>query len=65
MPPDNGTFTTYAPDEMDYIWNDTVDYTCIHGYNYSTGDLHRKCDHDKTWSGVTPVCISKYGESYQ
>ena len=57
-PPADGTFNTYYPVKTEYPWNDTVDYTCDFGYNHSTGDLHRECQHDKTWSGVTPVCIS-------
>ena len=57
-PPADGTFNTYYPVKTEYPWNDTVDYTCNFGYNHSTGDLHRECQHDKTWSGVTPVCIS-------
>ncbi|XP_053393015.1 uncharacterized protein LOC123564401 isoform X2 [Mercenaria mercenaria] len=55
--PADGVRNTYSPALLDYVWNDTVVYTCDIGYNHSSGDLVSSCLHDKTWSGTTPVCI--------
>ena len=38
----------------------SVEYVCVVGYNYSTGNLKRTCQSNATWSGEAPVCLSKY-----
>ena len=41
----NGTF-----------YQDNVTYTCVTGYELSSGSLVRTCGLDKEWSGDPPIC---------
>jgi len=37
-------------------YDDTITYTCLSGYENTSGNLVRTCQADKTWSGSPPVC---------
>ena len=36
--------------------SDTITYTCLSGYEKTSGNLVRTCQADKNWSGSPPVC---------
>ena len=42
-----------------YNYQDTVTYSCITGYERTSGDGARTCQEDKTWSGLEAVCTSE------
>jgi len=53
----NPTQITHAA--MSLTGNDignTVTYTCVSGYNQSSGDLTLACNDNGQWSGTFPVC---------
>ena len=50
----------YNPDIQLYNYSDIVNFTCDLGYYHSSGDLIRSCNEHAQWTGVTPVCSSKY-----
>lgn len=43
-----------------HVYKDTVRYQCEEGYELVSGDTHRTCQADQTFSGTPPVCKSKY-----
>ena len=50
----------YNPDIQLYNYSDIVNFTCDLGYSHSSGDLIRSCNEHTQWTGVIPVCSSKY-----
>ena len=53
-PPENGKV-----EDMGYDPGMFARYSCHYGYVH-TGSLYRTCQHDGTWSGQRPKCISKW-----
>ncbi|XP_056001395.1 uncharacterized protein LOC130048553 [Ostrea edulis] len=49
---DNTTYNTTG-----YMYNDTVTYQCVEGFQHASGDLTRRCIGINTWSGRSPVCL--------
>lgn len=47
-------------------WGKKVVYECESGYSLSDNSdkITRTCQKNGTWSGAAPVCLSKYGSSY-
>ena len=60
VPPVDGVNATYSPVQVEYEWKSEVEYECMLGYNYSSGDMQTVCNHDKTWNGTQPVCTSMF-----
>ena len=51
------TAVTYASNTTtgtDY--DDTITYTCLSGYEKTSGNIGRTCQADEHWSGSPPVC---------
>ena len=59
-PPTPVLNSEYNPDIQLYNYSDIVNFTCDLGYFHSSGDLIRSCNEHAQWTGVTPVCSSKY-----
>ena len=59
-PPTPVLNSEYNPDIQLYNYSDIVNFTCDLGYYHSSGDLIRSCNEHAQWTGVTPVCSSKY-----
>ncbi|WAQ96227.1 hypothetical protein MAR_028917, partial [Mya arenaria] len=55
-PPSAGTRNTYSPVLTEHVWLSNVTYTCDYGYEHFSGDMLSRCQDDKTWSAVIPVC---------
>jgi len=51
--------TTNVPTGIYYT--DTITYTCVSGYEHTSGNLIRTCQASRNWNGSPPVC-SKYSE---
>ncbi|XP_052712746.1 uncharacterized protein LOC128186852 [Crassostrea angulata] len=37
-------------------FNDSVKYRCLGGFNHTSGDLYRQCNHLGHWTGTSPTC---------
>ena len=40
----------------------TITYTCVSGYEHTSGTLIRTCQANRNWNGSQPVC-SKYSQA--
>ncbi|XP_052712632.1 uncharacterized protein LOC128186781 [Crassostrea angulata] len=39
-------------------FNDSVTYRCLDGFNDTSGDLYRRCNHLENWTGTSPTCTN-------
>ena len=60
QPPAAVDHSTLSPEETSYNYGDTITYTCVEGYEKTTGGpLVQNCTDTNTWSDAAPVCESK------
>ena len=52
--PPNVSHTTINTTGTNY--SDTVTYTCISGYEHTSGNVSLTCQADTIWSGILPAC---------
>ena len=43
-----------APDQTSYSYSEEVAYSCVSGYEHTTGNLTRTCTAIDKWSGTGP-----------
>ena len=55
---DNPGNVTNSNQTGGYHFNDTVSYTCVLGFEMTSGDPELTCQADATWSGTLPICSS-------
>lgn len=52
-------FMTFDPPTNDlHVFDTTIEYSCVVGYNHSHGDLNRTCNYTGEWTGSPPNCTS-------
>ena len=44
----------------EYTYMESVAFTCMEGYEYSSGSDNRSCQADATWSGSPFICTRGY-----
>ena len=47
------------PNENSIDFGNTVQYTCVTGYEHASGDLTRTCQANGSLTGTAPVCTGK------
>ena len=47
------------PTPTSVSYPNTIQYTCVEGYKYASGQLTRTCQADGTLTGTAPVCTGK------
>ena len=59
-PPAAVDHSTLSPEKTSYNYGDTITYTCVEGYEKTSGgSLVRTCADTDTWSETAPVCDKK------
>ena len=53
-------FSTSTPSQLEYVYEDVINYTCIFGYEMTSGNASRQCDKHAEWTGTLPNCTSKF-----
>lgn len=47
-------------ENREYTYMESVAFTCMDGYEYSSGSDNRSCQADATWSGSPFICTRGY-----
>jgi len=55
----DSTYMSVSPVAARHLFGVALTYSCILGYNHTTGDLTRTCQSSGQWSGTLPACASK------